>query len=36
MFILGIVFGFLTAITGDFELTQTWLLIGYALAVFIW
>src|SRR5688572_33508903 len=35
MFILGIVFGFLTAITGDFDLTQTWLLIGYALALFI-
>jgi uncharacterized membrane protein len=35
MFVLGIVFGFLTAITGDFDLTQTWLLIGYALTVFI-
>jgi uncharacterized membrane protein len=35
MFILGIVFGFLTAITGDFDLTQTWLLIGYALTLFI-
>ena len=35
MFILGIVFGFLTAITGDFDLTQTWLLIAYALALFI-
>jgi uncharacterized membrane protein len=35
MFMLGIVFGFLTAITGDFDLTQTWLLIGYALALFI-
>jgi uncharacterized membrane protein len=35
MFILGIVFGFLTAITGEFDLTQTWLLIGYALALFI-
>jgi uncharacterized membrane protein len=35
MFLLGIVFGFLTAITGDFDLTQTWLLIGYALALFI-
>ena len=30
-----VVFGFLTAITGDFDLTQTWLLIGYALALFI-
>jgi uncharacterized membrane protein len=35
MFILGIVFGFLTAITGDIDLTQTWLLIGYALTLFI-
>jgi uncharacterized membrane protein len=35
MFILGIVFGFLTAITGDFDLTQTWLLIAYAIALFI-
>ena len=35
MFVLGIVFGFLTAITGDFDLTQTWLLIGYALTLFI-
>lgn len=35
MFILGIVFGFLTAITGDFDLTQTWLLIAYALTLFI-
>ena len=35
MFLLGIVFGFLTAITGDFDLTETWLLIGYALALFI-
>jgi uncharacterized membrane protein len=35
MFVLGIVFGFLTAITGDFDLTQTWLVIGYALALFI-
>ena len=35
MFLLGVVFGFLTAITGDFDLTQTWLLIGYALALFI-
>jgi len=34
-FLLGIVFGFLTAITGDFDLTQTWLLIAYALALFI-
>ena len=35
MFMLGIVFGFLTAITGDFDLTQTWLLIAYALSLFI-
>jgi len=35
MFVLGIVFGFLTAITGDFDLTQTWLLIGYVLSLFI-
>lgn len=34
-FLFGIVFGFLTAITGDFDLTQTWLLIAYALALFI-
>ncbi len=35
MFLLGIVFGFINAITGDFDLTQTWLLIAYALALFI-
>lgn len=35
MFLLGIVFGFLTAITGNFDLTRTWLLIAYALALFI-
>ena len=35
MFLLGVVFGFLTAITSDFDLTETWLLIGYALALFI-
>jgi uncharacterized membrane protein len=35
MFLLGIVFGFLTAITGDFDLTQTWLLIAYGLTLFI-
>jgi uncharacterized membrane protein len=34
-FLLGIVFGFLTAIVADFDLTQTWLLIGYALSLFI-
>ncbi len=35
MFLLGIVFGFLTAITSDFDLTQTWLVIGYVLSLFI-
>ncbi|MCD6021425.1 MAG: putative integral rane protein [Actinomycetia bacterium] len=35
LFLLGIVFGFITAITSDFELTQTWLLIAYALSLFI-
>ena len=35
IFLVGIVFGFLAAITGDFDLTQTWLLIGYGLALFI-
>lgn len=35
LFVLGIVFGFITAITADFDLTQTWLLIGYALSLFI-
>jgi uncharacterized membrane protein len=34
-FLVGIVFGFIAAITGDFDLTQTWLLIAYALALFI-
>ena len=35
MFLLGIVFGFVTAITGDFDLTRTWLVIGYVLSLFI-
>ena len=35
MYVLGIVFGFVTAITGDFDLTQTWLVIAYVLAAFI-
>ena len=35
LFLLGIVFGFIAAITSDFDLTETWLLIGYALALFI-
>jgi uncharacterized membrane protein len=34
-FLLGVVFGFITAITSDFDLTETWLLIGYALSLFI-
>jgi hypothetical protein len=32
LFLLGIAFGFVTAIVGDYDLTQTWLLIGYVLA----
>jgi uncharacterized membrane protein len=35
LFLLGIVFGFITVITSDFDLTQTWLLIAYALSLFI-
>jgi uncharacterized membrane protein len=35
LFLLGVVFGFVAAITGDFDLTETWLLIGYALSLFI-
>jgi uncharacterized membrane protein len=35
LFILGIVFGFITALTADFDLTQTWLVIAYVLAAFI-
>lgn len=35
MFILGIVLGFVTAITGDFDLTQTWLVIAYVLTAFV-
>jgi hypothetical protein len=34
-FLLRIVFGFLTAITGDFDLAQTWLVIAYVLTAFI-
>jgi uncharacterized membrane protein len=34
-FLLGIVFGFVTAITSDFDLTQTWLVIAYVLSAFI-
>jgi Predicted integral membrane protein (DUF2269) len=35
IFLLGIVFGFVTAIVGDLDLTQTWLVIGYVLAAVI-
>ena len=35
IFLLGIVFGFVTAIVGDLDLTQTWLIIGYVLAAVI-
>ena len=35
LFLLGIVFGFVNAITGDLDLTETWLVIGYVLALFI-
>ena len=35
VFLLGIVFGFITAITGDLDLTQTWLIIAYVLAALI-
>ena len=31
LFILGIVFGFISAQIADFDLTQTWLLIAYGL-----
>ena len=34
-FLLGVVFGFVTAIVGEFDLTQTWLVIAYVLALFI-
>jgi hypothetical protein len=35
IFLLGLVFGFVTAIVGEFDLTQTWLLIAYGLVVYI-
>ena len=35
IFLLGIVFGFITAISGDLDLTATWLVIGYVLAAII-
>ena len=34
-FALGIVFGFVTAISADLDLTQTWLVISYVLTAFI-
>jgi len=34
-FLLGLVFGFVTAIVAEFDLTQTWLLIAYGLVVYI-
>jgi hypothetical protein len=34
LFLLGIVFGFVTPIVGRFDLTQAWLVIGYVLALF--
>lgn len=33
--LLGIVSGFVTALVGDFDLTQTWLVIGYVLTAFV-
>ena len=35
VFLLGIVFGFITAVVGDFDLTQTWLVIGYVFTALI-
>ena len=35
IFLLGIVFGLITAIVGDLDLTQTWLIISYVLAAAI-
>lgn len=35
IFLLGIAFGFITAIVGEFDLTQPWLLIGYVLSAII-
>jgi uncharacterized membrane protein len=35
LFLLGIVFGFITAISSDFDLTEKWLVIGYSLSLFI-
>jgi hypothetical protein len=33
--LLGVVFGFVTAIVGDLDLTQAWLVIGYVLTAII-
>jgi hypothetical protein len=35
LFLLGIVFGFVTALTGEFDLTAPWLLIAYGLVVVV-
>jgi uncharacterized membrane protein len=35
IYALGILFGFVTAITADFDLTRTWLVISYVIAAFI-
>lgn len=35
LFLLGIAFGFITAITGGLDLTKPWLIIGYVLAAII-
>jgi hypothetical protein len=35
IFLLGLVFGFVTAIVGDVDLTQPWLLIAYGLVAYI-
>jgi hypothetical protein len=35
LFILGIVFGIVAALVGEFDLTQAWLIIGYVLSAVI-
>lgn len=35
LFVAGIGFGFVTALVGDLDLTQTWLLIAYGLTILI-
>jgi uncharacterized protein YbjT (DUF2867 family) len=35
LFLVGLGFGFVTALTGDFDLTAAWLLIAYGVAVLI-